>query len=350
MFQNTHAEEAPPLKENEERWYLSSFGVYHPRKPGNIHVVFDSSTQHGGVSLNNVLLTGPDLNNTLLGVLIRFREEAVAITADIQQMYHCFLVREEDRNFLRFLWFKDNNPSKDIVEYRMRVHVFGNCPSPAVAIYCLRQSVLDADPDVKQFVNHNFYVDDGLKSFPTVEAAADLLKRTQEVLLETNLRLHKIASNKKEVMEAFPSEDHDNDLKDLDLGSDVLPTQRSLGLNWNLMSDTFTFNVAKEEKPFTRQGVLSTVNSIYDPLGFIGRHHSRQSNPARAYAGQRRLGLATPSRDGRDVEHLAILIEGFNQSPDSKDILRNLSRKGITQRAYCLLRCLHKSNWVSCLH
>ncbi|KAK0156617.1 hypothetical protein N1851_000048 [Merluccius polli] len=182
FFQNTHAEEAPPLKENEERWYLPSFGVYHPRKPGNICVVFDSSAQHGGVSLNDVLLTGPDLKNTLLGVLIRFREEAVAITADIQQMYHCFLVREEDRNFLR-----DNNPSKDIVEYRMRVHVFGNCPSLAVAIYCLRQSVLDADPDVKQFVNHNFYVDDGLKSFPTVEAAADLLKRTQEVLLDSNL-------------------------------------------------------------------------------------------------------------------------------------------------------------------
>ncbi|KAK0150328.1 hypothetical protein N1851_008573 [Merluccius polli] len=242
IFQNTHAEEAPPLKENEERWYLPSFGVYHPRKPGNIRVVFDSSTQHGGVSLNDVLLTGPDLNNTLLGVLIRFREEAL---------------------------FPDNNPSKDIVEYRMRVHVFGNCPSPAVAIYCLRQSVLDADPDVKQFVNHNFYVNDGLKSFPTVEAAADLLKRTQEVLLDSNLRLHKIASNKKEVMEDFPSEDHANDLKDLYLGSDVLPTQRSLGLNWNLMSDTFTFNVAKEEKPFTRRGVLSTVNSIYDPLGFI---------------------------------------------------------------------------------
>ena len=40
IFQNTHTEETPP---NEERWYLPSFGVYHPRKPGNIHVVFDSS-------------------------------------------------------------------------------------------------------------------------------------------------------------------------------------------------------------------------------------------------------------------------------------------------------------------
>ena len=50
-------------------------------------MVFDSSAQYDGVSLNNVLLTGPDLNNTLLGVLIRFRREAIAFIADIEQMF-----------------------------------------------------------------------------------------------------------------------------------------------------------------------------------------------------------------------------------------------------------------------
>ncbi len=100
--------------------------MYHPKKPNQIRVVFDSSAQHNGVSLNDVLLTGPDLNNTLVGVLIRFRKEAIAFTADIEQMFYCFLVREEDRNFLRFLWFQDNDLSKDIVDYHMRVQVFGS--------------------------------------------------------------------------------------------------------------------------------------------------------------------------------------------------------------------------------
>lgn len=102
---------------------------------GQIRVVFDSSAKHSGVSLNDVLLTGPDLNNSLLGVLMRFRKERVAIVADIQQMFHCFLVRDDHRNYLRFLWYKDNDPTKEI---RMKVHVFGNAPSPAVAIYGLR--------------------------------------------------------------------------------------------------------------------------------------------------------------------------------------------------------------------
>ena len=44
--------------------------------------------------------------------------------------------------------------------------------------------------------------------------------------------------------------------------------QRSLGLKWDLSLDTFTFKVAECDKPFTKRGVLSTINSLFDPLGF----------------------------------------------------------------------------------
>lgn len=72
VIDNKQAEVAPPLQLNEECWYLPMFGVYHLQKPKQIRVVFDSSAKHEGVALNDVLLSGPDLN-TLLGVLIRFR-------------------------------------------------------------------------------------------------------------------------------------------------------------------------------------------------------------------------------------------------------------------------------------
>ncbi len=87
------------------------------------------------------------------------------------------------------------------------------------------------------------------------------------MLASSNLRLHKIASNSPAVMNAFPVEDHVKDLKDLDLEKDTPPIQRSLGLSWNLKDDAFTFCVDAEEKPFTRRGVLATVNSVFDPLG-----------------------------------------------------------------------------------
>lgn len=273
MLDNQHAELAPPPNRDKENWYLPIFGVYHPQKPGKIRVVFDSSAQFDGVCLNEVLLSGPDLNNTLLGVLLRFRKEPVAVTADIEQMFYCFVVQEDHRDYLRFLWYKDNDLGKDVVDYRMRVHVFGNSPSPAVAIYGLRLAAREAESeygtDARDFVEHNFYVDDALKSFPTAAEAVDVLQRTQKMLALSNLRLHKIASNKVEVVSAFPPEDRAKDIKDLDLTTDELPVQRSLGVSWNPTTDTFTFHVPQEQKPFTRRGVLSTVNSLFDPLGLL---------------------------------------------------------------------------------
>lgn len=47
------------------------------------------------------------------------------------------------------------------------------------------------------------------------------------------------------------------------------PVQCSLGLNWDLKTDHLIFKVPHVVKPFAHRGVLSTVNSLYDPLGFV---------------------------------------------------------------------------------
>ena len=166
-----------------------------------------------------MLLTGPDLNNTLIGVLLRFRKEKVAVLADIQQMFHCFEVSEEHRNFLRFFWYQDNDVTGKVIEYRMRVHVFGNSPSPAVAVYGFRRAIREGaqrfGTDTVNFVERHFYVDDGLISVPTDHEAIDLMKRTQASLGESNLRLHKFTSNSQTVLKAFPPEDCATIVKDL---------------------------------------------------------------------------------------------------------------------------------------
>jgi hypothetical protein len=193
---------------------------------------------------------------------------------DIQQMFYCFKVREDHRNFQRFFWYEGNNPDKEMIEYRMTVHVFGNSPSPSIATYGLRKTAEVAEPefgkDVTEFVENNFYVDDGNLSLPTVPQAIDLMKRTQQALqVHGNLRLHKIASNHEDVLNAFPTDDLAKDMEELEFGKDSLPIQRSLGLNWNLESDVFFFQVATGHKPYTKRGVMSTINSIFDPMGFL---------------------------------------------------------------------------------
>jgi len=65
-------------------WYVRHHGVYHPKKPGKIRVVFDCSSKYNGKSLNDQLLSGPDLTNSLVAVLTRFRQDRIAITADVE--------------------------------------------------------------------------------------------------------------------------------------------------------------------------------------------------------------------------------------------------------------------------
>ena len=123
--------------------------------------------------------------------------------------------------------------------------------------------------DVRKFVEEDFYVDDAMKSFATEEEAISVLQHAQAALALSNLRLHKIVSNRTAVMDAIPTNDLAKDVQNLDLSRDELPLQRSLGVCWNLITDMFTFRLQVDDKPFTRRGVLSVVNSIFDPLGFV---------------------------------------------------------------------------------
>ena len=101
------SEEVPPPPGRS--WYLPHFATYHNTKR-TIRVVFDSSCEFEGVSLNKVLLPGPDLMNNLIGVLMRFRKENIAVMCDIKQMFHSFYVDPPHGDFLRFLWFEGNDP------------------------------------------------------------------------------------------------------------------------------------------------------------------------------------------------------------------------------------------------
>ena len=98
-------------------WFIPHHGVYHPHKPGKISVVFDCSANYRGKSLNDLLLKGPDLTNSLLGVLTRFCQERVAEMVDIEAMFHQVTVPEYDRSFLRFLWWPDGDLSRALAEY-----------------------------------------------------------------------------------------------------------------------------------------------------------------------------------------------------------------------------------------
>ena len=276
LIKKKYAERVPEqeLSSNDgHAWYIPHHGVYHPKKPTKMRVVFDCSAKYKNESLNSHLLQGPDLTNQLLGVLCRFRQNPIAFMCDVESMFHQFKVIASHQDFLRFLWWENGDTSKTPVEYRMTVHLFGAGSSPGCANYGLKQIANDFEAeygsDAADFIRDDFYVDDGLKSVDAVTDAISLIQRTKDLCTIGGLRLHKFVSNSKEVIETIPVEDRASGIKELNLKNDNLPVERALGVEWCIESDSFQLRVTLQNKPLTRRGVLSTVSSIYDPMGFV---------------------------------------------------------------------------------
>ena len=75
-------------KTSQRTWYLPQHAIFNEHKPNKTRIVFDTSADHDGMSLNKALLKGRDLLNNLTGILLRFRNHKVAIATDIEAMYH----------------------------------------------------------------------------------------------------------------------------------------------------------------------------------------------------------------------------------------------------------------------
>ncbi|XP_033113563.1 uncharacterized protein LOC117114125 [Anneissia japonica] len=183
-------------------------------------------------------------------------------------MFHQFHVNKEDRDYLRFLWWENGDNDTDPIECRMRVHLFGAASSLGCANYGIKY-VADLfsyrhGAEAANFMKHNFYVDD----VSSISEAIKLIKNVRKLCADGSLRLHKFISNSREVMEQIPKSEQATGIKDIDLSCDSLPVKR-VGVQWCVESDQFEFRIVLKDQPLTRRGILSTVASIYDPLGFL---------------------------------------------------------------------------------
>ena len=84
--------------------YISHHEVLKPdSKSTPVRIVFNSSARYMGHALNDYWAKGPHLLNDLLGILIRFRENKIALIGDIKKMYHTVKTKTIDQHTHRFL-------------------------------------------------------------------------------------------------------------------------------------------------------------------------------------------------------------------------------------------------------
>ena len=258
--------------DNNREWYLPHHPVVHPHKPGKVRRVLNGAAKFQGQSLNNALLTGPDLLQSLIHVLLRFRQHKFAVSADIEGMFLQVGVIPKDRPSLRFLWRED--PASQIAVYQYVRHIFGSKDSPTCANYALKRTATDNQtdyPEAAESVHSNFYMDDYLESSPSIEEATKKAKDLVKLLERGGFKLTKFVSNVPQI----PNELEPTG-EPLSTAEKVIPktedSSHVLGLKWNHASDYLVVSRGTSpdtNRTLTQRVILSLVSAVYDPIGLV---------------------------------------------------------------------------------
>ena len=248
--------------------YIPHHSVHRPDSTSTpLRIVFNSSSSYKGHSLNDYWRKGPDLLNDLFGVVLRFRENEVAVSADISKMYQRVLIPEEDKHVHRFLWRNlETDKPPDI--YKMNVLTFGDKPAPAMAQIALQKTAEEGEivnPEAALAIRKNTYMDDILDSVDNVEKANKLTNDIDVILANGGFNVKGWQSNKN--LENGQAEK--NEIK--------VPQSKTeakvLGVAWNCEMDVLKYKVEIENgkscvADLSKRKILSQIARIYDPIGF----------------------------------------------------------------------------------
>lgn len=275
LFSNNYAREIDVTESGPRVWYLPHFGVDNPNKK-KLRLVFDSAATTGEFCLNSYLLQGPDLLASLVGIMLRFRENKVGISADIRDMFLRVKIRPEDQHALRFLWRTEG----EVKHFAMTSLIFGANCSPFVAQFIKNKNAerfKQTMPDAVEAIVNNHYCDDYIDSFTTTEAAAKSMKEITDIHKQGGFEIRNWTSNDPAVCDLAPKESLSEACVRLNFQEKELSVG-TLGLLWYPSTDCLGFNLSfrnvseqvlnSEQKP-TKRELLRIVMSIFDVFGLL---------------------------------------------------------------------------------
>ncbi|XP_033317690.1 uncharacterized protein LOC117215414 [Bombus bifarius] len=218
----------------DDGYFLPHHGVIkESSQTTKLRVVFDGSAPTTtGVSLNDVLHTGPKLQDDLFFILLRFRSHQYVITGDVEK-------------------------------------IVGLSAAPDLAIRCLKQLADDGGhryPRAATVLQRDFYVDDVLTGVDRKVEARSLRTELTELLKLAGLNIRKWASNDRELLRGLSEQDINDKLL---LGESQ--TFKTLGVVWNSFDDSILYSVKinSTASRITKRTISSEIAKIYDPLGLL---------------------------------------------------------------------------------
>ncbi|XP_044760368.1 uncharacterized protein LOC123317823 [Coccinella septempunctata] len=176
-----------------KRYYIPHQPVLkEERDTTKIRVVFDASAKTStGLSLNDILHTGPKLQQDLIDILMRWRKHKIAITADIEKMYRQVKLDRENQPLHSILW--RNTKDEPIQNYELTTVTYGTAPAAYLAIRTMRLAIDEKKnhPLAAEIVQRDFYVYDLLSGADTIEEARHIQKEVTDLLKKGGFNIRK---------------------------------------------------------------------------------------------------------------------------------------------------------------
>ncbi|XP_055622774.1 uncharacterized protein LOC129766280 [Toxorhynchites rutilus septentrionalis] len=265
-----HEENDPPGQQN---YYFPHHAVLKPSSTSTkLRVVFDGKAKSNGLSLNEVLMIGPKIQNDLFAILLRFRKHIYAFSADVEKMYRQVKIDPKQTRYQRIFW--RDQPAEKIKVLELSTVTYGTSPSSFLAVRSMVQLARDESrnfPAAAEVILEDCYMDDILSGASTLSSAKQLRCEIEQLMMNGKFPIRKWCSNNNEVLDGVPDQDREKLVHIKDSGASE--TIRTLGVLWNPKTDQFLFcrspETMQSDAKVTKRHVLSQIAKLFDPLGLI---------------------------------------------------------------------------------
>ena len=227
------------------------------------------------LSLNDCLEIGENHIPRVFDQLVKFRWNAVGLTADIEKAFLMVVIKPDDRDMLRFLWYEDPFvPKPKVVQYRFNRLLFGLRPSPSILGTTIKHHLLfykQSEPEMFKLLQNCLYVDDLITGEENDEKAQNVYTKSKRIMAAGGFNLRKWHSNSRNLLKYIENcevsvphssqppmppnqvevEDDQSYAKSTitgDCENQANSTVKVLGLNWDTVPDKFFFNLVRFRK------------------------------------------------------------------------------------------------------
>ncbi|GFR05228.1 integrase catalytic domain-containing protein [Trichonephila clavata] len=262
---------------DSQGFYLPHHAVIRSDKTtSRLRIVFDGSAHEDGhSSLNQSLYTGPNLHPNMLELLLGFRKNPVAFTADVKSAFLQIELDLRDREFTRFFWTDNLNNNPYVLNFT-RV-LFGLRPSPYLLAATLKhhfKKYKEQYPHTFDLLNSSIYVDDFICGRNDVPDALRTTLECLQIFSDASMLLRKWRTNSKQLDLLWQQEGVETEFSETS-ATDLKPPIKVLGLAWDSEKDLIYFDPKDllkfmSRKTESKRFILSVVGRIFDPIGILG--------------------------------------------------------------------------------